>query len=270
MYIGNTQAASLLRSALSTERGHAFLLSGPAQVGKRALIDALLEEKLGRVIKKNDPDVLVLEVDTPSIGRAQVRPVAKHLSRRPVAGKWNVVILPDAQRLTPEAANSLLVLLENPPVTALLFLTTTTLSAVLSTIRSRCVPIVFGTVSKEIIIDGLKKLFPKQTEAAITRSAELAHGLPGYAIALLQDSRLLLKAEERAQTIQAWIKGGLSQRLTIAKELGDDRDKTLSFLNELAESESWAWYPGALTAERQLLRNVQPRAVLEAFAMLEV
>jgi DNA polymerase III delta prime subunit len=270
MYIGNEQAATVLRSALSAERGHAFLLSGPAGVGKNALARELIAEKIGRPLKENDPDILMLEIEGAHIGRMEVAPIAHHLSRRPIIGKWNIVFLADAQRLTPEAANSLLVLLENPPATALLFLTTTSLGAVLSTIRSRCVPIVFGTVAQEEIIRGLKQLFPEQTESTIARCAELAHGLPGEAISLLNDPHRLAAAEEQSRAVEAWIDGGLTERLGIAKQLGDDRERTLRFLTELASSPARGWYRGALTAERQLLRNVQPRAVLEAFAMLEV
>jgi DNA polymerase III delta prime subunit len=270
MVIGNKRAATLLRNALSSERGHAFLLSGPIGVGKQALAQQLIAEKLGRPLKENDPDILMLDIEGAHIGREDVAPITHHLSRRPIIGKFNIVILLGAQRLTPEAANSLLVLLENPPATALLFLTTTSLGAVLSTIRSRCVPVVFGTVAQEEIARGLKQLFPEQTESTIARCAELARGLPGEAISLLNDPRKLLAAEERSRTVNAWVSGGLTERLDIAKQLGDDGERTLQFLAELVSGPAQGWYAGALTAERQLLRNVQPRAVLEAFAMLEV
>lgn len=77
---------------------------------------------------------------------ASARLLARRVSLTPVEGPRKVILLGHADRLvpqesSPEAANALLKLLEEPPASTWIILTTTDAGQVLPTIRSRAVPI---------------------------------------------------------------------------------------------------------------------------------
>ena len=77
---------------------------------------------------------------------ASARLLARRVSLTPVEGARKVILLGHADRLvpqesSPEAANALLKLLEEPPASTFILLTTTDAGQVLPTIRSRAVPI---------------------------------------------------------------------------------------------------------------------------------
>lgn len=59
----------------------------------------------------------------------------------PLGARSKVVVMEDADRMTPDAANALLKVLEEPPPYARLVLTTSAVGAVRATIRSRCLSV---------------------------------------------------------------------------------------------------------------------------------
>ncbi|MFO0702587.1 MAG: hypothetical protein U0514_01780 [Candidatus Andersenbacteria bacterium] len=196
-FIGNTRARHLLDVAIQGERAHAILLTGPAGLGKRTLARLALAQAAGRPVQAADPDVLDLSRDPGAlggpggIGREVAVRIVKHLSRRPVASPRSCVLLPGADRLTPEAANALLVTLEEPPAHALILLTATNAGAVLPTVRSRCLPIPLQLVSAAEIKAGL---------GAPNPVVALAAGRPGRALRYLHDQALPSSSMRSAAT----------------------------------------------------------------------
>ncbi|MFQ6092365.1 MAG: DNA polymerase III subunit delta' [bacterium] len=100
-----------------------------------------------------------------SISIEAVRELQKALAYRPFEGKWKVVLVAEADRMTPEAANALLKTLEEPPPATVLILTTARPHALLPTIVSRCQKLRLDPLSEEEIekalIDRLKADLPK-------------------------------------------------------------------------------------------------------------
>jgi DNA polymerase III delta prime subunit len=88
-------------------------------------------------IKKSAPDLLWLESEG-SIGIKDIKQVKEHLSFKPLSLKGKVVIIIGADNLTPDAQNSLLKTLEEPPTEAKILLTTSSEHKLLPTILSRC------------------------------------------------------------------------------------------------------------------------------------
>ncbi len=87
-----------------------------------------------------------------SHGIASARLIQRRASLSAVEGGWRVFIVAHAERLvpqesSPEAANALLKLLEEPPARSLFILTTPEAGLVLTTIRSRAVPIRMSRLS---------------------------------------------------------------------------------------------------------------------------
>ena len=92
-----------------------------------------------RIFVQTHPDVLIIPPDPPQmlVKVDQVRHVIHEIYFRPVEGRERVYIFSDADFMK-EAANALLKILEEPPEFATIFLLTDNPSALLPTIRSRC------------------------------------------------------------------------------------------------------------------------------------
>lgn len=102
-----------------------------------------------RVREGTHPDWLWLEPDRaakglPNISIESVRNLQDRLVLNPYEGVRVVGCLFEAEKMRPEAANSLLKLVEEPPPHALFILVTNSLERVLPTIRSRCLPVPLG------------------------------------------------------------------------------------------------------------------------------
>ncbi len=84
--------------------------------------------------------------------------VVAQANQRPYTGPWKVFIVADADAMTPEAANTLLKTLEEPPEATALILTTARPNALPVTVLSRCQRIQFrrlqhGTVEEILLSD---------------------------------------------------------------------------------------------------------------------
>jgi DNA polymerase III delta prime subunit len=100
------------------------------------------EEEINRMLltnslKKDHPDVLYFE-DEEKLGVEAAKKIREHLSLKPYQAKGRAVVLLSAHNLTPEAQNSLLKTLEEPPSEAIILLGAKSESNFLPTILSRC------------------------------------------------------------------------------------------------------------------------------------
>lgn len=84
-----------------------------------------------------------------TIGIAQVRAMQKNLFLKPLKSSQKAVIIHDAQKLTIEAQNSLLKILEEPPNNTIIILAAENKELLLPTILSRCKIIELSTFPKE-------------------------------------------------------------------------------------------------------------------------
>ncbi len=96
-----------------------------------------------------------------SHGMASVRLLRRRAALTPVSGKRKVFILGDADRLvpqeaSPDAANALLKLLEEPPADSVFVLTTIDARRLLPTIRSRAVVLRLGRLTDEEVAEVLR------------------------------------------------------------------------------------------------------------------
>jgi len=85
----------------------------------------------------NHPDLKLITGET-SISIDSIKELTTYLSRKPYQSDVIIGIIHPGETLTTEAQNALLKTLEEPPAFAHLFITTTHLSHLLPTIRSRC------------------------------------------------------------------------------------------------------------------------------------
>lgn len=115
------------------------------------------------------------------IGIGQIREIEARLSRKSFEGRGHVEIIIDAHLMRREAANALLKTLEEPPEKTLLILTTSFLSGILPTVRSRTHCIRLGTLGLSDVMRVLAErtgLGPEDIETLALASG----GSPGRAL----------------------------------------------------------------------------------------
>ncbi len=149
--IGQDQAVATLQAAVA-DRGrmtHAWLLTGPPGSGRstaaRAFAAALECPHGGcghchecrTVLDRSHADVTVMATEGLSIQVKDARELAGLAQRRPGVGRWRVIIIEDADRLTERAADALLKALEEPVERTVWVLCAPSLEDVIITIRSR-------------------------------------------------------------------------------------------------------------------------------------
>ncbi|HET8622047.1 MAG TPA: hypothetical protein VFM14_00645 [Gemmatimonadales bacterium] len=133
-------------------------------------------DSLAQVMEERRAAPLYGPVDGMAIhGMASVRLLLRRASLTPVQSRVKVFLIGDAERLvpqesSPEAANALLKLLEEPPADTHFVLTATDPRRLLPTIRSRAVPLRVGRLSEE------------EVAAVLGRRAPDAEGAPGLAV----------------------------------------------------------------------------------------
>lgn len=88
-----------------------------------------------------------------SIGVDEMRAIVATASRRPSTGRWQIVVIEDADRLTEGAANALLKVVEEPPPATVFLLCAPSVDPedIAITLRSRCRHVALVTPSAEAI-----------------------------------------------------------------------------------------------------------------------
>ncbi len=193
--VGQDQAVGLLERALASGHlAHAYLFDGPDRVGKRATALALgfalcCPEQPGRgcgqcdtctrIAKGQHPDVLSLAPATQQYLIDQAREVVALASARPHEAPARILVLDQADRLNPSAANCLLKTLEEPVPGNHLVLVTSAPDRLLSTIRSRTQRVRFVSLSAAALteIGNRQGASPMQIGTAVALAAGQADRL---------------------------------------------------------------------------------------------
>src|SRR5437867_6269972 len=148
MPFSRTTALEYLRRAHQQSRlAHAYLITGPPGSGKQLLAADLASLVNGTpatdVFSAKAREIFVARPESKSrrIVIEQIRDLEHALQMRAVYARRKVAIIPDADRLQPQAANAFLKTLEEPPKDSLLLLLSALPEALPETILSRCIAI---------------------------------------------------------------------------------------------------------------------------------
>jgi DNA polymerase III subunit delta' len=144
---------------------------------------------------------------------ATARLLLKRAALTPAVGKAKVFLLAEADRLvpqeaSPEAANALLKLLEEPPADTRLILTAVDANRLLPTIRSRVVPLRLGRLTDRTV-DRFLAEHAGLVGPALEKRVRQAEGSIGLALTLEQESG---KAERQAEEVLQAIGAGAAAR----------------------------------------------------------
>lgn len=155
-----------------------------------------------RIFVQTHPDVMIIPPDPPQmlVKVDQVRHVIGEIYYRPSEGRERVYTFSDADFMK-EAANSLLKILEEPPDFATIFLLTDNPSALLPTIRSRCMQLRLVALSPKEVEDYLAEVRPEWKARERGLVARLCGG--GLGRARTFDLQQYLEARQNALALLA-------------------------------------------------------------------
>ena len=134
----------------------------------------------------NHPDFKIIEEDSGTIKIDQIRKMQEGISQKPIVSKKKVYIIRDSDLMTVEAQNCLLKTLEEPPEYAVIILTTSNESRILTTVKSRCMKIMFESIDEEKI----KKYMIENFEDTDDKLIKMSDGSIGKAIELQNNKEI--------------------------------------------------------------------------------
>lgn len=133
-------------------------------------------------------DVQIVRTDLLSIGVKDTRELVRRAQLSPAVGRWQVIVLEDADRLTEGAGNVLLKAVEEPAPRTVWLLCAPSVDDVLPTIRSRCRHLTLRTPPVDAVADVLIRRDGIEPEAAMA-AARATQGHIGRARKLATDPR---------------------------------------------------------------------------------
>jgi len=227
-FCGHAQAEQKLLADYKSGRiAHAWLIGGPAGIGKATLAYRMARFTLAhpdpaaaavreattlavapdnpaarRIASRAHPDLLVLERTEGDNGALrsvitveQVRRTVGFFGSTAGEGGWRVCIVDAADELKyPEGPNALLKVLEEPPPRSLFLVVSHAPGRLLPTIRSRCRRLTLRPLDAEDVVKAaMAALGADADEAALREAAAAADGSVARAIALAGGPQLALR-----------------------------------------------------------------------------
>jgi DNA polymerase-3 subunit gamma/tau len=203
--VGQEPIVTALRNALQEGRiAQAYLFSGIRGVGKttaaRVLAKALNCERGPAADPCNEctpcveitrgSDLDVIEVDAATYSKVeQVRDLTESLKYGPARDRYKVVVLDEIHRLSRQAFDALLKIVEEPPPHLVFIFATTEIDAVPATILSRCQEFHFRRVPSPILAAHLRSICESEgiraSDTALRLIARAGEGSVRDSVALL-------------------------------------------------------------------------------------
>ncbi|OAH11369.1 DNA polymerase III subunit delta' [Streptomyces jeddahensis] len=233
-----TAAASDASLPEASKMTHAWLFTGPPGSGRstaaRAFAAALQcvspDRALGgapgcgfcdgchTALVGTHADVEIVRTDLLSIGVKETRDLVRRSQLSPAGGRWQAIVLEDADRLTEGAGNVLLKAVEEPAPRTVWLLCAPSLEDVLPTIRSRCRHLTLRTPPVDAVADVLVRRDGIEPDVAAA-AARATQGHIGRARRLATDERA---RERRAAVLKLPLRvGDIGGCLKAAQELID-------------------------------------------------
>lgn len=220
---------------------HAYLLSGPEGSGKKMLAFAVAaalasktsgEKTLERIKNGFCPDVSLVEPpqDKKTTGVDVVREFISTVALSPAELEFKMYIFDKADKLTPQAQNSLLKIIEEPPRGVYMFFLCEEPSSMLKTVRSRVQTVYMQRFSP----DEIKAYFMARNDVSVSGerfefASRICRGAIGKVTELLGNEKKfeLYQSVDKIIGLQAQKLRGASyfEFLKSVSDLSDSREK---------------------------------------------
>jgi DNA polymerase-3 subunit delta' len=219
--IGHSEIIDGLKNIIKSGRiANAYIFAGPSNIGKEFIAinfakslnckevnDDCCDKCVScrRINDGNHTDVRLIKPDGAKLKIEQMRFLKRQGAYKALESEYKIYIIVDAEKMTPEAANSILKTLEEPSNGTIFILLTQVYNALLPTIRSRCQLLRFSLVPQKVLLEALTK-YPGMTEPKAKWLTIRSQGRPGKALKMAGENVNSNKDE------MSWVMAVLSQR----------------------------------------------------------
>jgi DNA polymerase-3 subunit delta' len=284
-------AVPLLERSLASGRlANAYLIVGPAHVGKmtlainfaQALNCTSPEPPCGecvscrKILSGKHADVQVIDLasngkDKPKteISTDQIQEIQHASNLPPFEGQYKVFVINNAELLSASAANRLLKTLEEPSGKTLYLLLTVNDRLLPATVVSRCQKVELPPLQATKIEEALLQRWHLDPERARLLS-RLARGSLGWAVNALNDDILVQQRTDLTVKMLKVIKGNLNERFLYAAELANEHSRDRAAIPAALELWLIWWYDLmlVLTGNENRILKIDHGGELSAMAKL--
>lgn len=204
--LGNEDIIESLINTVRKKKTHSFLLHGPTGCGKTTL---------GRIIAKelNSTGADFKEIDTADFrGIDTIREIRKQAQYKPIESDCRVFLIDECHKMTGDAQNALLKILEDTPNHVYFILATTEPQKLISTIKGRCSQFAVQTLNDNQMLRLLRRIVKEEGEhiekIVYNQIVQDSLGHPRNAIQILEqvlnvDNENQLKTAQRSAEKQS-------------------------------------------------------------------
>ncbi len=257
--IGNEGVITHFRQALQADAAvHAYLIGGEKGLGKKLTAGIFAASLLCREVDPvgrpcghcdacikiaagSHPDLKWITTDKNSLGVEEIRTqVVDDMSIKPYYGGRKIYLIPDAEKMTPQAQNALLKTIEEPAGYGVVILLANVEEGILPTITSRCLRL----NCKPVTGDQLEKYLIRKYRLPDYRAAALAafaRGNIGRAKQLLADEEFEEMKQSLLQLLKYLSEWSSTRLLEYAAELKPYKQRIGEYLDLLQ-----VWYRDVL------------------------
>ncbi len=235
--VGKTTAARVLAKALNCENG-----PNPGRPAADPCNDC---QPCREITAGNDIDFL--EVDAATYSKVeQIRDLTESLRYGPARDRYKVVVLDEVHRLSRQAFDALLKIVEEPPPHLVFIFATTENEAVPATILSRCQEFQFRRVPSPVMAEHLRKISDAEEievgDAALRLIARAGEGSVRDSVALL-DQLATFGAGKISDRDAKDLLGGLDTAVFLRLLEAILEGRTSEIAEIVAEIEATGWNP---------------------------
>ena len=246
--VGHEEIIKHMKNSIAMGKvSHSYIFAGEAGSGKKLLArtyamalqcesgDAepcLKCDSCKRAISKNHPDIIYVTHEKPNtISVEEVRTqIVDDVAIKPYYGKYKIYILPEAEKMTPQAQNAILKTIEEPPAYGIFMLLTNNVDMLLPTIQSRCVRLDVKPVSDDLVKKHLmENLHVTDYQADV--DASFAQGNIGKAEAAAQSAEFENITGNALEILKKIPDMEMADLIEYVKKLTSEKDSIYDYLD---------------------------------------
>ncbi len=222
--VGHQKQKDFLRQLLEKKQySHAYLFTGPSEIGKRTLAIEFAVEVLEITNGKTASEIQhpdLIQIDASTLAIAEMRELLAMLSLAPFSAQKKIVILDNFEQASREVSNALLKTIEEPSATTIVILIAENYKSLLPTVISRTQRVHFAALTAAEIATAVPQI----------PNPEILNGRIGRAKRMVEDKEYAVRVNGALEHLSKLKRTPPAERLLAIKELADMEDQELNEL----------------------------------------